>query len=51
MYKRTADGAATAYTYDTAGRRLAKAVETKSSTTTADWASVGCPYLSGKFPE
>jgi RHS repeat-associated protein len=35
--KRTADGAATTYTYDTAGR-LTKAVETKSSSTTAGWA-------------
>lgn len=35
--KRTADGAATAYTYDTAGR-LTKAVETKSGATTAGWA-------------
>lgn len=35
--KRTADGAATAYTYDTAGR-LTKALETKSGTTTAGWA-------------
>ena len=34
--KRTADGAATAYTYDTAGR-LTKAVETKSGATTAGW--------------
>ncbi|WP_279592820.1 RHS repeat-associated core domain-containing protein [Streptomyces liangshanensis] len=35
--KRTADGAATAYTYDTAGR-LTKAVETRSGATTAGWA-------------
>ncbi|WP_345669848.1 RHS repeat-associated core domain-containing protein [Streptomyces similanensis] len=37
IYQRTADGAATAYTYDTTGR-LTKAVETKSGTTTAGWA-------------
>ncbi|MFJ4204455.1 RHS repeat-associated core domain-containing protein [Streptomyces sviceus] len=34
--KRTLDGAATTYTYDTAGR-LTKAVETKSGSTTAGW--------------
>ncbi len=34
--KRTTDGAALAYTYDTLGR-LTKAVETKSGTTTAGW--------------
>ncbi|MFG3429260.1 hypothetical protein [Streptomyces californicus] len=34
--KRTTDGAATAYTYDTLGR-LTKAVETKSGSTTAGW--------------
>ncbi|MFF9378196.1 RHS repeat-associated core domain-containing protein [Streptomyces griseoluteus] len=37
IYKRTTDGAATAYTYDTLGR-LTKAVETKSGSTTAGWA-------------
>ncbi|MFI7383722.1 RHS repeat-associated core domain-containing protein [Streptomyces sp. NPDC049813] len=35
--KRTTDGAALAYTYDTLGR-LTKAVETKSGSTTAGWA-------------
>ncbi|WP_343244971.1 RHS repeat-associated core domain-containing protein [Streptomyces sp. SID14478] len=35
--KRTVDGAATAYTYDSKGR-LTKAVETKDSATTAGWA-------------
>ncbi|MGW4310306.1 RHS repeat-associated core domain-containing protein [Streptomyces californicus] len=35
--KRTIDGAATAYTYDSKGR-LTKAVETKSGSTTAGWA-------------
>ncbi|WP_317992359.1 RHS repeat-associated core domain-containing protein [Streptomyces sp. JV180] len=34
--KRTTDGAATAYTYDSL-RRLTKAVETKSGSTTAGW--------------
>ncbi|MEU2469294.1 hypothetical protein ABZ580_34720 [Streptomyces sp. NPDC012486] len=34
--KRTTDGAATTYTYDTLGR-LTKAVETKSGSTTAGW--------------
>ncbi|MEV7644034.1 hypothetical protein AB0O32_29305 [Streptomyces rubiginosohelvolus] len=34
--KRTVDGAATAYTYDSKGR-LTKAVETKSGSTTAGW--------------
>jgi len=34
--KRTADGAATTYTYDTLGR-LTKAVETKDGSTTAGW--------------
>jgi RHS repeat-associated protein len=34
--KRTADGAVTAYTYDTAGH-LTKAVETKDGSTTAGW--------------
>ncbi|MFF4490480.1 RHS repeat-associated core domain-containing protein [Streptomyces sp. NPDC001544] len=37
IHKRTADGAATTYTYDTVGR-LTKAVETKSGSTTAGWA-------------
>ncbi|MCZ9340349.1 hypothetical protein NGM37_21565, partial [Streptomyces sp. TRM76130] len=34
--KRTADGAATAYTYDTAGH-LTKAVETEDGSTTVGW--------------
>ncbi|MET8606508.1 hypothetical protein ABZV92_23515 [Streptomyces rubiginosohelvolus] len=34
--KRTVDGAATAYTYDSKGH-LTKAVETKSGSTTAGW--------------
>nr|WP_312038297.1 RHS repeat-associated core domain-containing protein [Streptomyces galbus] len=37
IHKRTADGAATAYTYDTRGR-LTKAVESKDGSTTAGWA-------------
>ncbi|MGW5367629.1 RHS repeat-associated core domain-containing protein [Streptomyces sp. NPDC004009] len=36
IHKRTADSAATVYTYDTLGR-LTKAVETKSGSTTAGW--------------
>ncbi|MFF7542236.1 RHS repeat-associated core domain-containing protein [Streptomyces canus] len=37
IYKRTTDGAALAYTYDSKGR-LTKAVETKDGSTTAGWA-------------
>ncbi|MEV5807628.1 RHS repeat-associated core domain-containing protein [Streptomyces parvulus] len=37
IHKRTTDGAALAYTYDTKGR-LTKAVETKDGSTTAGWA-------------
>nr|WP_308288202.1 RHS repeat-associated core domain-containing protein [Streptomyces corallincola] len=37
IYKRTTDGAATTFSYDTRGR-LTKAVETKSGSTTAGWA-------------
>ncbi|MFI5904213.1 RHS repeat-associated core domain-containing protein [Streptomyces cyaneofuscatus] len=37
IYKRTTDGAALTYTYDTKGR-LTKAVETKNGATTAGWA-------------
>ncbi|MGW7275033.1 RHS repeat-associated core domain-containing protein [Streptomyces sp. NPDC054864] len=37
IYKRTTDGAATAYTYDSKGR-LTKAVETKDGSTKAGWA-------------
>ncbi|MFF7871723.1 RHS repeat-associated core domain-containing protein [Streptomyces qaidamensis] len=37
IHKRTTDGAALAYTYDTKGR-LTKAVETRNGSTTAGWA-------------